>query len=355
VNSKAMIYPLLSVLIFSLLSTATFGDQPISDLDAIVQRPGKTVNQALQNHRVKIAFATPLKQISDYWRRSIDSFKGRMDEIGLKYEITEYSTRSDEGRKLQECIRQAMAKKPDYLVLTLNAPDDLAVVSRLLVNSDVKVIVQNIVTPVEEWEAAPPFMYVGFDHTVGASLIAAEYKARFKNKQNIRYAMLYYIRGSKVSELRGDYFNDLVAEDAFKPVAEYYTDGNRKKAKAATLKILEKHSDLSFIHACSTDVAFGALDALKERGMTGRIAVNGWGGGAAELESIFSGKLDFTVMRMNDDNGVAMAEAIRIDLERGPEKLPVIYSGKMVIVRQGISKKDLRKLEQKAFRYSGND
>ena len=82
--------------------------------------------------------------------------------------------------------------------------------------------------------------------------------------------------------------------------------------------------------------------------------VNGWGGGSNELDSLLAGDLDFTVMRMNDDNGVAMAEAIRLDVESNLKQEPIIYSGEMVIVRQGISKEKIIKLEGKAFRYSGH-
>ncbi|MCP4761702.1 MAG: sugar ABC transporter substrate-binding protein, partial [archaeon] len=115
----------------------------------------------------------------------------------------------------------------------------------------------------------------------------------------------------------------------------------------------DKHPDINFIHACSTDIAFGALDALKKRKLLGKILVNGWGGGANELKSLLSKELDFTVMRMNDDNGVAMAEAIRLDIELKLKTKPIFFSGKMVIVRQGILENDILKLKNKAFRYSG--
>jgi len=158
---------------------------------------GQRIKGGSQKGPVKIAFATPLKQVSDYWRRSIDSFKGRMDEIGL-------------------------------------------------------------------------------DYTVGATIIAQKYISRFKGKANIEYAMLYHIKGSKVSELRGDFFNEFIAEQtSFKLVAKYYTGGNRERARDAEFKILDTHPVLDFIHACSTDVAFGAMDALKERHLTGKILVNG--------------------------------------------------------------------------------
>ncbi len=344
------------VLIFNVSISFSSGTQESSDFDAIVQKKGQRIKGGSQKHPVKIAFATPLKQVSDYWRRSIDSFKGRMDEIGLNYTIDEFSTRSDENRKLKESIQSALVTSPDYLVLTLNDPGDKLVISRLLGSSKIKVIIQNITIPVDDWKESPPFMYVGFDHTIGATLIAQEYINRLKGNVNIEYAMLYYIKGSKVSELRGDFFNEVIAEKtSFSLVSEYYTGGSRERARDAVFKILDKHPNLDFIHACSTDVAFGAMDALKERQLSGKILVNGWGGGAAELKSLQSNGLDFTVMRMNDDNGVAMAEAIRLDLQSKIDTQPVIYSGKIVVVKQGIEKSDLVKLKTKAFRYSGSE
>ena len=67
------------------------------------------------------------------------------------------------------------------------------------------------------------------------------------------------------------------------------------------------------------------------------------------------GELDFTVMRMNDDNGVAMAEAIRLDIENNTHKVPTIYSGDFASIEKGISEAELADLKAKAFRYSGTD
>jgi len=197
-------------------------------------------------------------------------------------------------------------------------------------------------------------MYVGFDHTSGASLIAEEYIKVFKEKSNVKYAMLYHIHGNQVSQLRGDFFNQVLQEQTdFKLVSEYYTEGNRDMAYKATLKILNSNPDIDFIHACSTDIAFGVLDALKEKKLKNKVMVNGWGGGSNELKSLLNQDLNFTVMRMNDDNGVAMAEAIRLDIVSSSIQKPIIYSGDMIIVRQGMSKEQTMKFQKRAFRYSG--
>ncbi|OQY59595.1 MAG: hypothetical protein B6245_05820 [Desulfobacteraceae bacterium 4572_88] len=80
--------------------------------------------------------------------------------------------------------------------------------------------------------------------------------------------------------------------------------------------------------------------------------MNGWGGGGPELEAIVGNELDVTLMRMNDDNGVAMAEAIRLDIEGKGDAVPTIFSGDFVLVEKGICQKKLNQLKSKAFRYS---
>ncbi len=63
--------------------------------------------------------------------------------------------------------------------------------------------------------------------------------------------------------------------------------------------------------------------------------------------------IDSFKTRMNDDNGVAMAEAIRLDLGAKPLRKPILYSGDMIIVRQGMSMKKIVEFKKRAFRYSG--
>ncbi|MCG8618309.1 MAG: substrate-binding domain-containing protein, partial [Desulfobacterales bacterium] len=138
-----------------------------------------------------------------------------------------------------------------------------------------------------------------------------------------------------------------------KQAAAYYTDGNRDKSRLAVLDILKTDPDIRFIYACATDVALGAIDALKQSPGTGHILVNGWGGGSTELKAILAGEMDVTVMRINDDNGVAMAEAIRLDLENRSDEVPQIYSGEFALVEKGIKPAALDRLKQTAFRYSG--
>jgi autoinducer 2-binding protein LuxP len=112
--------------------------------------------------------------------------------------------------------------------------------------------------------------------------------------------------------------------------------------------MLEQNGDLDFIYACATDVAFGVSSALKDLNRQD-IVVNGWGGGS-ELEAIEKGDLDFTIVRMTDESGIAMAEAIKLDLQNQP--VPLVYSGKYELFTKDDSPQRLEKLRAQATRYS---
>ena len=71
------------------------------------------------------------------------------------------------------------------------------------------------------------------------------------------------------------------------------------------------------------------------------------------MEAIQNNQMDFTVMRMNDDNGVSMAEAIKLDIQNRTNAVPLIYSGDFKLVKKGIGSEELNIMKKRAFRYSG--
>jgi autoinducer 2-binding protein LuxP len=318
-----------------------------------VRSKGDRIDTKLNNRVVRIAVIYPGIQISDYWRRSTKSFCKRMDEIGIKYQILEYFSKPTvDYRKQEQQLKAALEAETDYMVFTLDANKHKRLIERIIIKKHPKLILQNITTPLRAWEGKHPFLYVGFDHAAGAELLAKYFISRTGGKGH--YSILYFTRGL-VSTLRGNTFiryteknSDLILSSSF------YTEGKRQKSKAAAMEIIKTSQNIGFIYACSTDVAWGAIDALKDTGKLGKIMINGWGGGSSELEAIVDNEMDVTVMRMNDDNGVAMAEAIRLDLEGRDQQVPTIFSGEFTLVEKGIDSKELNRLKKRAFRYSGD-
>lgn len=300
---------------------------------------------------VRIAMIYPGKQVSDYWRRSAASFEARLQEMGVRYEIDSIFADFGEGVAGQAGqIAKMLETDPDYLVFTLDALQHRTIVQKLIARGRPKVILQNITTPMKAWGKRQPFFYVGFDHVAGTELLIDYYRKRFGEAKP--FAILYGPRGY-VSRARGSTFVEAYADDQTDNLrASYYVGYDREKSRNAARSILEEHKDLAFIYACSTDIALGVLDAVAENGLTGKIITNGWGGGSAELDAVLAGELDVTVMRMNDDNGIAMAEAISLDQNGRSDEVPQVYSGSFELVLSSDPAERIEALKKRAFRYS---
>lgn len=301
---------------------------------------------------IKIAIIYPAEQSSDYWRRSVSTLEKRLSELNVSYEINSYFSRPTVDISLQsEQLNSAIAWEPDYLIYTLDALRHQAMIERILLRGKPKLILQNITTPLQQWQQLKPFLYTGFDHEKGTQLLADQ---MLEQHSKGKYSMLYFSRGY-VSKMRGDTFTQQAVNNAdLKLVSSYYTKGNSEISYKATLATLEKTPDLNMIFACSTDIALGAIRALDEKNLINKVTLNGWGGGDREIEALLDGKLDLTVMRMNDDSSVAMAEAIKMDISGQSSSVPHIYSGDIVLLSKGTDKDEIEQLKKRAFRYSSH-
>ncbi|WP_169569645.1 substrate-binding domain-containing protein [Sneathiella limimaris] len=312
---------------------------------------GAAADNYSDNKLVTIAVVYPGLQYSDYWKRSIVSLEKRLIELKQPYRLLSHFTKPglsaiEQGEKIREFLKQ----KPDFLIFTLNISRHTDLVYKLLAKKSTKLILQNITTPLRIFDQNPPFLYVGFDHQIGTGLLAEEYLRRFKS--GAEYAIFYGPQGY-VSDMRGDTFlARMQKEPGMKLKERFYVGFDREKAYAAAKEVLKAHPNLKFIYSCSTDIAIGVAEAVKEMGLNGQVITNGWGGGAAELEEIAKGGLAFTVMRMNDDNGVAMADAIAMETHGEGAQVPRIFSGEMYLVTKEMQPEQIESYQKRAFRYS---
>ncbi|WP_419769661.1 MAG: substrate-binding domain-containing protein [Candidatus Marinarcus sp.] len=311
--------------------------------DRIVQSDAVALKQ--KREKIKISMLYPGNQLTDYWTRSQKSFEARLKELNIPYEIKPIFVDENDVKKLQLKLKELLDSKSDYLIFTLNIDGHKKLISQIITNKKPKIILQNITTPLKEWGNNQPFMYVGFDHIEGTKLLVQYYKKKFPN--GAKYLMLYHNEGY-VSQVRGDSFINMMGAQ-YDLKGSYYTYVKKDLAKKIVLNF-QSIKDTDFIYNCSTDIAIGASEAVKALQLENKILLNGWGGGSTELAMIENHDLNVTVMRMNDDNGVAMAEAIKLDLLQ--KKVPLIYSGKFELVDDNFSAQSIELLKKQAFRYS---
>ncbi len=305
---------------------------------------------ARQAKPITISVVYPGQQVSDYWVRNIKAFEKRLDKLHISYQLNQVFTRPNADIKQQSLsLMEALKNKSDYLIFTLDTTRHRKFIEHVLDSSSTKLILQNITTPVRSWGERQPFMYVGFDHAKGSEVLADQFASLVP--ESSEYSVLYFSEGY-ISDARGDTFiQKMSTEHDFTLRSSFYTKATKSSGYEIAMKSLEKYPDVDFIYACSTDVALGAAEALEEL-KRDDILINGWGGGSAELDAILKGELDLTVMRMNDDTGIAMAEAIKWDLEG--KRVPIVYSGDFEVVTKTDSPERIEALKQRAFRYSDN-
>jgi autoinducer 2-binding protein LuxP len=315
-----------------------------------VSKPATLVDGTI-DRRIHIAVVHPSKQVVGFWDRAVRTIEGRLREAGLEPEFTIFSSRRSEYHLQTTQLQQAYELNPDYLIFHLESARHRAAVEHLLLQpGGPEIILQNITTPVASWQKQP-LIYSGFDHELGSRLLAEGYLELLGDEG--RYAVIYGPQGY-VSRMRGNAFIDHIsALSNWEVVEAYYTDNEIKTAQAVTGRILDAHPEIAFIYACSTDVALGAAEVIDARGLSGQVRVNGWGGGSAEVAALKAGRLDLTVMRMNDDHGVAIAEAIMLDRMGKRDQVPLVFSGEFELLLKGVDPRMLDQLEERAYRYSG--
>jgi autoinducer 2-binding protein LuxP len=319
------------------------------ELSAAVRGPAVPIAPGLQRRPLRIAVVYPALQVSDYWPDNERALQQRLNQLGIAYQLeARYTEPNTQLVEQVNQIRELLDWEPDYLLYTLDSPRQRSLIERLIQNSDTRLILQNITTPLKAWDGRQPFLYVGFDHAEGARLLARHFTRRFP--QGADYGVLFRSQGL-VSQLRGVTYIQAVADNHHLR-SSYYTDSSRAGGRQAALAMLREHPELDYIYACSTDVALGVVDALAELGRTD-LVVNGWGGSPAEIEQLRLGGLQVVLMRMNDDNAIAIAEAIKRDLQGKP--LPLVYASDFILLDDGMSIDEIRIYEALARRYSGGE
>jgi len=302
---------------------------------------------------IKIAFIFPSLESSDAWARLNITVRERLNDLKIPYEVTEYLIEVGDHDTQTTQIEEVLGDNFDYVVI---GPSEHKLqkenIERL--SAQVPTLVMNVVTPFVDSYATDnmPLTHVGFDHAVGATALC-EWVIE-KTGGEGTFALVRFVPGI-VDDLRSNVFADCLQENSnLTMVDEYSADGEREKAFVGTNVILTNHPDITMIHSASTATALGGLDALEEQGLTDQVIINGWGGGADELNAIIEGQLDVTPFRVNDDWGVSVAEAIKAHLEGREADIPVVIAATIKIIDKDMSAEDIKQETEFAFRYSGD-
>ncbi len=302
---------------------------------------------------LQIALIYPSSDTSDFWARNYLALTKRLDQVGIKYETTEFASRQIE-HSLQSTYATQVAQDADLYDFVIFGPSELATqadnIEKLVNTKGLKTYVWAFHTPLKQFKTQPAAWF-DFSSAYGAQKICDYMLERLGN--DVTYAMNRGIPGVTDNQRSGD-FKDCVAEKGnWNVVYEHYGEYQREGGFAGTNSILQAYPEATVIHNANTAMAMGSVEAQVASDKHKEIFSTGWGGTGLELDAIRRGELNATPMRMGDDVGAATAEAIKADLEGRADQLPLVFLGRITVAHDQLSAEELDALQTEAFRFSG--
>ena len=325
-------------------------DEILANMQAVVGEPAEPFESSL-DEAVKIAVIYPSQDVSDFWLRSYLSMEARFEEMGLAFEATQFA--SNMGDLLLQSTYSEQVARDDFEYVVFG-PSELEAQQddiKRLMDAGKKVIVLNYDTPLQAWGDDQPLMYTTFSHLFGALNICNWVVDNLGTEGT--YAMVRGIPGGIDDQRSGGFQTCLEEKSDWKLAYEHYGDFQREGGFNGAQQIIQAYPEVTLLHNANTAMAMGSVSAVQAAGVGDRVQVTAWGGTGDELEALRKGELLATPMRMSDDVGVAMAEAIRADIEGRADDIPLVFLGRIDIVSSESGPDVVDAFEKEAFRYTG--
>lgn len=321
-------------------------------LQAVVGSEGVPYSGTLDDP-IQIALIYPSADTSDFWARNYLALTKRLEELGMKYETTEFASRQIE-HSLQSTYANQVAQDSDLYDYVIFGPSELAIqadnIDKLAGSDGFRTYVWAFHTPLKDLENQPD-VWFDFSSAAGALVMCDYMLERLGN--DVTMALNRGIPGITDNQRSGDFKACVEEKGNWNTIYEHYGEYQREGGYEGTSFILQSYPEATVIHNANTAMAMGSVEAQIAAGKEKEVFSTGWGGTGLELDAIRRGELNATPMRMGDDVGAATAEAIKADLEGRGEELPLVFLGRITVAHDQMEDAELDQLQEEAFRFSG--
>ena len=300
---------------------------------------------AAHSEPMRIAYLSPSFDVSDAWERVFWSMQGRLDELGVEYEVQALAVSShvDHAGQLAQ-VESVIARGVDYVFLGPTEYEAAIPALRKLKQAGIPTVVYNFTTPHED-ETARAMSYIAFAHYPGG-VKSGEWAVEHLGGKG-KVIILQGAPGVASDDRRDGFLSIVEKHPDIEVVLGPFTDFDRSKAFDAAQNMLAVHDDVDLIYGVSTAVGLGAAQVVRQMGKSDEIATMGFGGTGDEITAMKEGWLTASVMRPIDDSGVAVADAF-VAHSKG-EEVPLVWGGSFVMVDKD---SDAAALVEYANRYS---
>jgi len=299
-----------------------------------------------QKRAVRIALLLFGDRSSIENRSLLISFKKRMRELDIDYRLDTYIDSSQNSNDITPYFKIAQAQ-PDYIVMTKLGFVQRRFLERFLgSDNSSKVILYNFASPLTHWMNHPPLMYIGFDQKKATIMLASYLDRQLPPEASISALVL---PTGYLGYVRCDLFLDEMMKYNRRVSHIKVVSDNKKSAFEAAQALLKK-TPSDFIFSCSEHISDGVVAALKEKQLTSKTQTNAWGLSLHGMADLESRRVKVSVLFMQDNLSIAVAEAIKMDLEG--KNMPNLYVANSMLMPAELDSESVKLMVQQAYHYS---
>ena len=250
--------------------------------------------------------------------------------------IVQVAEKEDSTEQLVGLVENMIAKKVDAIIVTPN--DSIAFIPAFqkAEKAGIPIIDLDVRLDAEAAKKAGlKFNYVGVDNFNGGYLEAKNLAEAIGGKGNV--AILEGIPGVDNGEQRkGGALKAFAEYPDIKIVASQTANWETEQALNVTTNILTANPNIKAIFAANDNMAIGAVTAVENAGLAGKVLVSGYDGIPLAIEYVKQGKMQNTVDQLPKKQ---VAVAIEYALKKiNKQDIPEVYYVDPVVVDKAESK-----------------
>ena len=250
--------------------------------------------------------------------------------------IVQVAEKEDSTEQLVGLVENMIAKKVDAIIVTPN--DSIAFIPAFqkAEKAGIPIIDLDVRLDAEAAKKAGlKFNYVGVDNLNGGYLEAKNLAEAIGGKGNV--AILEGIPGVDNGEQRkGGALKAFAEYPDIKIVASQTANWETEQALNVTTNILTANPNIKAIFAANDNMAIGAVTAVENAGLAGKVLVSGYDGIPLAIEYVKQGKMQNTIDQLPKKQ---VAVAIEYALKKiNKQDIPEVYYVDPVVVDKAESK-----------------
>ncbi|NVK74796.1 MAG: substrate-binding domain-containing protein [Oceanospirillaceae bacterium] len=274
------------------------------------------------------------------------AFRKRMRELAIDYRLDTYVLPSDQSSDLSSYFKLADTQ-PDYIVMTQLGFVQRRFAERFLKSGKSKIILYDFATPFVHWMNHPPLMYIGFDQQKATKMLASYLERQLPTDAKISALVL---PTSYLGHLRCDLFLDEMIKYKHHVKQVKVVADDTVRAFEATRALL-KDNPPDFIFSCSQNISNGVVAAIQDQGnLNSNTQTNSWELSSHGIKGFENRIVKAGILFMRDDLAIAVAEAIKLDLEG--KNMPNLYVANSTLISAELDSESLRLMQHQAYHYS---